>query len=115
MTDRDATKTDAEAAAADAVPAATVTTDVPPAAADSNVGAAAAKVLAKSSPMRCPRKNIDITDPSLTAGIPGDGPLTNGRDRKVARRSEESRGARSRAAAGLAPAQRRSRASTRTR
>jgi hypothetical protein len=76
VTEKDAKKIDAEAAAADAVAAATVSTDVPPAAADSKVGTAAADVTGEELTEVMPEEEIDITDPSLTAGIPGDGPVT---------------------------------------
>jgi cytochrome c peroxidase len=76
VTTSDATQIDAEAAAASAAPAATVGTDIPPAAAESAVAAAAANVTGEELTDAQPAEEIDATEPSLTAGIAGEGPLT---------------------------------------
>ena len=77
VTDAEAVQADAEAAVADAAPAATVETDI-----DQNTveGAAVAEsadaVSGEEIAESLPEEAIDLVDPSLTAGIPGDGPLT---------------------------------------
>jgi cytochrome c peroxidase len=75
MTKSEAVATDAEAAVAEAAPAATVSTDVD-AAATSKIAETAAEVTGEKLADAMPEETVKLDDPSLTAGIPGDGPLS---------------------------------------
>jgi cytochrome c peroxidase len=79
VTEDEAVEIAAEGAIADAAPGATVDTDVEAGvveeAADA-VAAGADDVTGEDIADALPEETIDITDPSLTAGIPGEGPLT---------------------------------------
>jgi cytochrome c peroxidase len=77
MTADEGTQIAAESEVADAVPAATVDTDVDAAAAPGTDAAASAdEVTGEELAESQPAETIDLTDASLTVGIPGDGPLT---------------------------------------
>lgn len=67
---------DAESSAANAAPAATVETDLAPAAAEADIAAGSNDVSGEELGAAMAEETIDIMDPSLTAGIAGEGPLT---------------------------------------
>ncbi len=79
VTEEEAVEADAEAAVADAVPDVDVNTDVPAeeiASAAPDIVEATTDVTGEELTEALPEEEIDILDPSLTAGIPTDGPLT---------------------------------------
>jgi cytochrome c peroxidase len=76
ITETEAVETDAEAAVADAAASTTVETDIAvDDAAQSDVAEIAADVSGEELADEMPAEDVKLDDPSLTAGIPGDGPL----------------------------------------
>jgi cytochrome c peroxidase len=77
ITEEEAVGTSAEAEVADAAAATTVATDIDPeAVVETGVAETAADVSGEELGDAMPEEEIDITDPSLTAGIPGTGGIT---------------------------------------
>jgi cytochrome c peroxidase len=77
ITEEEAVETSAEAEVADAAAATTVETDIDPeAVVETEVAETAADVSGEELGDEMPQEEIDIDDPSLTAGIPGTGAIT---------------------------------------